>query len=295
MSPALSLLDQIIIALYMGSILVISAVIARKQRTGDDYFLAGRSMGGAKLAARSERDARRSLVLNGILRFPLVLTYCIFGLLLAGLLRFDPSFAATVSQGPVDALVPQFMLMYLPSGLRGIFIAAIFAAAMSSIDSAMNSLAAVTLEDVAGIPPEEQKVWLSRAVSLAWGGFAIGAGILFARTGSGVIVLINQIGSAFYGPVLAVFVLTVATTRVKGESAILGFAGGLIGNLMLAWLFPNVSWLWWNPFGFLVAVTVAIATSRGSIEFPEWSATSGETRLLLGVFLVILMTLAIVF
>lgn len=64
-----------------------------------------------------------------------------------------------------------------------------------------------------------------------------------ARTGSGVIVLINQIGSAFYGPVLAVFVLTVATTRVRDEHAILGFAGGLIGNLMLAWLFPSVSWL----------------------------------------------------
>jgi sodium-coupled monocarboxylate transporter 8/12 len=259
------------------------------------YYGCDQSQAQRLLAARSERDARRSLVLNGILRFPLVLTYCVLGLLLAGLLRLDSAFAAIVSQGPVDALVPQFMLMYLPSGLRGIFIAAIFAAAMSSIDSAMNSLAAVTLEDVAGISPEKQGVWLSRAISLAWGMFAIGAGILFARTGSEVIVLINQIGSAFYGPVLAVFVLTVVTTRVKGKHAILGFTGGLLGNLMLAWLFPNVSWLWWNPFGFLVAVTVAIAVSRGSIELPVWSATRGETQLLIGVFLAILLTLAILF
>jgi hypothetical protein len=87
----------------------------------------------------------------------------------------------------------------------------------------------------------------------------------------------------------------VATTRVRGEHAILGFTAGLLGNLMLAWLFPNVSWLWWNPFGVLVTVTVAIATSLGAIELPEWSATRGETRLLLGVFAAILLTLAIVF
>jgi hypothetical protein len=159
----------------------------------------------------------------------------------------------------------------------------------------MNSLAAVTLEDVAGIPPEKQGVWLSRAVSLAWGGLAIGAGMLFARTGSGVIVLINQIGSAFYGPVLAVFALAVATTRVRGGHAILGFVSGLLGNLVLAWFFPNVSWLWWNPFGFFLAATVAITTSHGLIQIPEWSATKHETQLLAGVFLVILLTLAIVF
>jgi SSS family solute:Na+ symporter len=179
------------------------------------YYGCDQSQAQRLLAARSEREARRSLVLNTVLRFPLVLTYCVLGLLLAGLLRLDSVFAATVSKGPADALVPQFMLMYLPSGLRGIFIAAIFAAAMYSIDSAMNSLAAVTLEDIAGISPEKQGVWLSRAASLAWGVFAIGAGILFARTGSGVIVLINQIGSAFYGPVLAVFVLSL-TFAVQG-------------------------------------------------------------------------------
>ena len=52
-------------------------------------------------------------------------------------------------------------------------------------------------------------VWLSRTTSLLWGFFAIGTGMLFARSGSGVIVLINQVGSAFYGPVLAVYVARV--------------------------------------------------------------------------------------
>jgi sodium-coupled monocarboxylate transporter 8/12 len=259
------------------------------------YYGCDQSQAQRLLAARSDDDARRSLLLNGLLRFPLVLTYCVLGLLLAGLLEIDTAFAAAVSQGPPDGLVPQFMLTYLPAGLRGIFVAAIFAAAMSSIDSAMNSLAAVTLEDVFGKAPENQNVWLSRTVSLLWGLFAVAAGLMFARAGSGVIVLINQIGSAFYGPILAVFTLTLCAAYVKGVHAILGLAAGLLGNLFLAWFFPNVSWLWWNPIGFTVALVVALLTSRGSLEFPLWSATEGETRVLVGTFLVILMTLVVVF
>jgi hypothetical protein len=121
------------------------------------------------LASRDDRSARRALVLNGLLRFPLVLTYCAFGLLLAGLLRVDPAFAAAMQGQPADSLVPVFMMGYLPAGLRGLLLAAILAAAMSSIDSALNSLAAVTLEDVFERPSATQRVWLSRGVLLLWG------------------------------------------------------------------------------------------------------------------------------
>jgi len=107
-----------------------------------------------------------------------VLTYCVFGLLLAGLLRVDATFAEQMASRPPDSLVPTFMMAYLPTGLRGLLLAAILAAAMSSIDSALNSLAAVTLEDVAGIPPERQSVWLSRGVSLLWGLFAVVSGLV---------------------------------------------------------------------------------------------------------------------
>lgn len=47
-------------------------------------------------------------------------------------------------------------------------------------------------------------------VSLAWGLFRLVAGLAFAQSGAGVIELVNQVGSAFYGPILAVFVLAAA-------------------------------------------------------------------------------------
>lgn len=256
------------------------------------YYGCDQSQAQRLLAARSNADAKRALVWNGLLRFPLVLTYCLFGLLLAGLLRVDARFAAEMATRPADSLVPTFMMGYLPTGLRGLLLAAILAAAMSSIDSALNSLAAVTLEDVAGIPPERQPVWLSRGVSLGWGVFAVASGIVFARSGNGVLETINLIGSAFYGPVLAVFTLGVLTPRLTGNTPLVGLVAGLLANVALARLAPGVSWLWWNPAGFVTTCGVTLAVSRVAprLSFAHWPRR--EAVLLVGAFVVMLAILA---
>ena len=256
------------------------------------YYGCDQSQAQRLLAARSDADAKRALLWNGLLRFPLVLTYCLFGLLLAGLLRLDAEFAAEMATRPPDSLVPTFMMGYLPTGLRGLLLAAILAAAMSSIDSALNSLAAVTLEDVAGMAPSRQPVWLSRSVSLGWGLFAIGSGVVFARTGSGVLETINLIGSAFYGPVLGVFTLGVLASRLSGGAALVGLVSGLLGNVALARLAPGVSWLWWNPAGFVVTCVVALSVSHGTPISAVARWPRREAVLLLGAFVVMLALLA---
>jgi SSS family transporter len=249
------------------------------------YYGCDQSQAQRLLAARTDGDARRALVWNGLLRFPLVLTYCVFGLLLAGLLRVDASFAAQMASKPVDSLVPTFMMTYLPSGLRGLLVAAILAAAMSSIDSALNSLAAVTLEDIAGIAPERQGVWLSRFTSLVWGLFAVVSGFVFARSGSGVLELINQVGSAFYGPVLAVFTLAIVAPGLRNNGALVGLVSGLVANLALARLAPGVSWLWWNPAGFFVTCIVALVVGRRLPVLTLATWPSVEVRVLVGAFI----------
>ena len=256
------------------------------------YYGCDQSQAQRLLAARTDADAKRALVWNGLLRFPLVLTYCVFGLLLAGLLRVDTEFASQMASRPADSLVPTFMMGYLPTGLRGLLLAAILAAAMSSIDSALNSLAAVTLEDVAGIAPERQSVWLSRGVSLCWGLFAVVSGLVFARSGSSVLETINLIGSAFYGPVLAVFALGVLAPRLVGNAALVGLVVGLLGNLALARLVPSVSWLWWNPAGFFVTCVVALAMSRVAPRLATFGWPRREAAFLLAAFVVMLALLA---
>jgi SSS family solute:Na+ symporter len=256
------------------------------------YYGCDQSQAQRLLTARDDATARRALLLNGLLRFPLVLSYCGLGLLLAGLLASDPPFAARMEGRPPDALVPTVITAFLPDGLRGLMIAAILAAAMSSIDSALNSLAAVTLEDVAGRAPHLQSVWICRLTSLLWGLFAIAAGMAFARSGSGVLELVNQVGSAFYGPVLAVFVLGVATKGVTGKRAVAGLVAGVAFNLALARFAPGVSWLWWNPAGFAVTAAVAAATGGTAVVLPSVRTSAATAALLTGGFVAMLLLLA---
>jgi SSS family solute:Na+ symporter len=256
------------------------------------YYGCDQSQAQRLLAARSYGDAKRALVWNGLLRFPLVVTYCLFGLLLAGLLRVDTTFAAQMVNRPADSLVPTFMMTYLPTGLRGLFLAAILAAAMSSIDSALNSLAAVTLEDVAGIPAARQGVWLSRSVSLGWGVFAVVSGLLFARTGGGVLETINLIGSAVYGPVLGVFALGVLAPRLQGNAPLPGLVAGLVTNVALSHFAPGVSWLWWNPAGFFVACLVSLLVARVAPKLSAARWPRREAFLLVSAFVLMLAILA---
>jgi SSS family transporter len=257
------------------------------------YYGCDQSQAQRLLTARDAAAARRSLLLNGLLRFPLVLTYCAFGLLLAGLVRVDPAFAALMEARPPDSLVPVFMMSYLPAGLKGLLLAALLAAAMSSIDSALNSLAAITLEDVFERPADLQGVWLGRFTALAWGLFAVASGLLFARGSAGVLVGINQVGSAFYGPILAVFLLGPLAPGVGQRGAILGLAAGVASNLLLWRAAPGVSWLWWNPSGFLVASAVALAVDRACPRWPQIEWPKPDTALLLGAFVVLVALVAL--
>jgi SSS family solute:Na+ symporter len=257
------------------------------------YYACDQSQAQRLLTARDDRAARRALILNGLLRFPLVLTYCGFGLLLAGLLRVDPEFAARLAGRPVDSLVPVFITTYLPTGLRGLMLAAILAAAMSSIDSALNSLAAVTREDVLGHDPSSESVWFGRLTSLAWGLFAVAAGWMFSRTGGGVLELVNLVGSIFYGPVLGVFTLGVLAPGVRGRHAVSGLVAGLAINLTLSQTAPTVSWLWWNPAGWLATIAVASLLAMRPWRLPRWAASRGESLLLVGGFLAMLALLAL--
>lgn len=252
------------------------------------YYGCDQSQAQRLLTARDEATARRALVLNGLLRFPLVLTYCGLGLLLAGLLRSDPEFAARLAGAPPDSLVPVFITGYLPSGLRGLLVAGLLAAAMSSIDSALNSLAAVTLEDVLGRDTGGQSVWVGRGVSLAWGVFAIGAGLACAGSGKGVLELVNLLGSVFYGPLLGVFALGVLAPGVRGPQAVAGLGAGLGTNLTLALAAPALSWLWWNPAGWLATMAAGLLLSLSGLRLPRPEASRRETTLLAGGFAVML-------
>lgn len=237
------------------------------------YYGFDQSQAQRLLSTRDVSAARRALFLNGVLRFPIAALYCFFGLLLAAWLRANPGFAGGFLEERADALVPRFLLEVAPAGVRGLFIAGLFAAAMSSLDSAFNSLSAVTLRDVLGRGPDRgeragdragERLWVARGLSLLWGIFCTAAAFFFAGSSETVIESVNRVGSLFYGPVLGLFALGMLVRRASERSALLGLFAGLlvVGGLWVA--APGVSWMWWNPAGFAATFATGWLAAYGA-------------------------------
>ena len=78
---------------------------------------------------------------------------------------------------------------------------------------------------------------------------------------STVLVAINKIGSLINGPVLGVFIMGLLTTRATGPGACIGLLAGFLLNLGFWQFLPEISWLWWNVFGFVTTVVVGLLVS----------------------------------
>lgn len=228
------------------------------------YYGVDQSQVQRQLAAPSVRDAQRTLVFNGLARFPLTLLYCGLGLLVGAVYHRSPELRAAVPLDRLDALVPRFVELFLPSGLRGLLVAAVLAAAMSSIDSALNSLSAATLRDFVGARSQERHgLWVGRAVTFGWGAAISGFAFVVGDISSTVVEGINRLGAFFYGPLLAAFACGILDHRARGPGVIAGVLAGVATNvLLLVEWGPELFWMWWNLTGLGVGVGVTWGVSR---------------------------------
>jgi SSS family transporter len=220
-----------------------------------------------ELSTPSADDSNMSLFINGLLRFPLVITYCLVGVAIGAYLVRNPEFIDVLPLRPdgepnYNMAVPAFCLTFLPHGVIGLIMVSLFAAAMSSLDSTINSLSATTMRDVverfcvsSRMSPRLELLW-SRLTTVFWGAVCVAFSFLVGGISDSIIESINKIGSLANGPILATFLLATLTRRANDVGTMIGIVVGFIGNL-LTWKFlPQVSWLWWNVLG--CAVTFGI-------------------------------------
>jgi Na+/proline symporter len=168
----------------------------------------------------------------------------------------------------VNYVFPTFITTKLPIGLVGLMIAAIFAAAMSSIAAELNSLATSSVIDIYRRilrPSETDTHYLSvsKLATAFWGLFACVVASFAANLGS-LIEVVNRFGSFFYGSLLGVFVLAVAFRRATGTGAFVGLIAGMAVVLTVAFhpATSGISFLWQNPIGAIVVVVVGSIVSR---------------------------------
>lgn len=242
------------------------------------YYGCDQSEAQRSLSSKSITDLKKVLLSVAFMRFPITILYCFAGLFIGALVMQTPSLQAQIPSESPDWMMPVFMLNYLPSGILGILVVAIMAAAMSSLSSAINSLSAVSLEDIYRFKNEkpEPKKYIAQAriTGVFWGLVTLLLSLFAGDIAPTVIEAINKIGSVFYGPILAVFLLAMharsANAIIVNIALILG-----VGTNVFLWLSHSpIFWFWWNLIGFSITVVSALLLGMTSLGMTNLGMTS---------------------
>jgi SSS family transporter len=177
----------------------------------------------------------------------------------------------------VNYVFPTFVTRFMPVGLVGLLIAAIFAAAMSSIAAELNSLSTATVIDFyrrlyRPDASDAHTLLVSKFATAFWGAFACVVAVYSVNLGS-LIEVVNRFGSFFYGSILGVFILALGVRRANGIGASVGLVAGMATVALVAWhpATSSVSFLWHNVIGAVVVAAVGTVVSlfAGAGAAPE--------------------------
>jgi SSS family transporter len=172
----------------------------------------------------------------------------------------------------VNYIIPSFVLGELPIGMAGLFIAAVMAAAMSSIAAELNSLSTATVIDfyrrhLRREATDTHYLNVSRVATAFWGIFACVVATYAVSLGS-LIEVVNRFGSFFYGSILGVFLLAMLR-RANALGAFVGLISGMLTVAAVATWAPAVSFLWHNVIGAATVVMVGMLLSIGRRGDPQ--------------------------
>jgi Na+/proline symporter len=228
------------------------------------------------LAATSLRDARIALIGSGI---GVIAQFALFLIIGVGLHAFYSGAAFATP----DHIFPRFIIEEMPPGLTGIVIAALLAAAMSTVSSSLNSLSAASTHDIY-LPLTKRsldgagELRIGRIFTILWAVILLGGALMYPReAGTPVVVIALSIASFTYGGLLGGFFLGVLWRRAVQIDAIFGMSVGIFcmilvvfaGRLSAAWpaalgfLAPlgQIAWPWYVLIGTTITVTTGVLAS----------------------------------
>lgn len=221
------------------------------------YFAADQTQLQRMLASKSVKSAKVSIMSSGI-----IMNVMYFLFMLIGLIMF--SFFDGVPFESSNQVMITFILEHLPVGLLGLMIAAVFAAAMSSIDSVLNSMTTVFVKDIYEKYIKKDGGQAPLKVNIAFTGvFGVVVIIFvllgFSGTTASVLATVGGYVGYIAGSLLSVFLLGMLTKKAND----LGTAVGFVAGLAATWLtsFTSANWLWYYLVGAVVSYVVGYAVS----------------------------------
>jgi SSS family transporter len=222
---------------------------------GTDQYLVQRY-----LCTDRPRRASAALLASGVVVLAQFTGFLVIGVLLFAFYRpFETGFALTG-----DRVFADFIIRHLPSGLSGLVVAAIFAAAMSS---SLNAIAATAVSDLyrPAVPGREDRHYLvvSRWLTLLAGAAQIAVALAIRGMTRSALDAALSVASILNGPVLGVFLLGAFSRRAGKGAAFAGMAAGLAA-VVAVWKLTPLAWTWYTLVG--SGTTLAVGALLGPLS-----------------------------
>jgi len=230
------------------------------------------------LTTRDSSGGGAALIGSGIAAIPVAAVFLIIG---TGLWYFyspeGPFVVGSYAIEDRDRIFPIFILEEMPIGLRGLIFAGLFAAAMSSLDSALNSLATTWTIDVRHA--DTASVSEIRFATVVFAVLLIGAALGCVRykaildgTSMSLVGIALASMTVLYGGLLGAFLVGLLTSRGSTASMLTGMlVASLVGVMLL--LQPVylggetvIAWPWWTIIGAVVSFAIGVGRTGNEPE-----------------------------
>jgi SSS family solute:Na+ symporter len=236
------------------------------------YWIGNQAIVQRSFGAKSEFEAKAAYVWGAVLKNTIPFIVAVPGLI--ALAKFP-----NLSDG--DVAFPMLVSELLPAGLRGVFLAAFFAALMSSIDSYLNSASAILTQDlycrfVRPAASHRELLWCGRATTAGLVLWGMGFGIALLDIETGIYAVFQTLMAFFQGPAFAVLMTGLLWRRATGSAALAGFLAGVACAVSLFTLnqpavYQALGWkplfqvgepfLYFSIWAFLVSLAVIVVVS----------------------------------
>jgi solute:Na+ symporter, SSS family len=203
------------------------------------------------LAAKNLAESKKAIVTTGVI---IIFQFALF--LVVGVLLY-------AYYGPLDMksdeIFSKFIIEVLPSGVKGIIIAGLFAAALSTLAGSITSLSSSVMLDLY-IPlkksvDEKKNLLISKSLTIFWAVMLIFSAFIFMESSKAVVELALSIASFTYGGLLGTFLLGLSNQKIKQNHAIAGFISAIIIMCFII-VFKVVAWTWFILIGVCVTLLV---------------------------------------
>ncbi len=216
------------------------------------------------LTTPNKRAGQLAISFSGIIVFLQFLLFLFLGLMLFAF--YQGADVHQLGLTRADGIFPKFIVEEMPSGISGLIVASLFAAAMSTLSSTLSSLSSASMLDIY-IPlfgknkTEKQLLKISRLSTLFWGVVLTGAAILFIGLKGTVVEVALGIASYTYGGILGAFLLGIWNKKIDQKSAIIAFFTALV--VMVIFIqFVSIAWPLYTAIGSITALLVGGIRTR---------------------------------